>query len=55
MSEHPAQAAVNAIMADENVSPAYKRALAPWVFLVCGCFRDGSFMCEEHRPKEPKS
>ena len=51
MSEHPAQAAVNAIMADENVSPDFRRALVPRAFLLCGCFRDGSFVCEEHKPK----
>ena len=82
MSEHPAQAAVNAIMADENVSPEFRRALAPAqsgagdpidpqllrrgsgpsgligrsvsAFLICGCFRDGSFVCEEHKRREPK-
>ena len=40
MSEHPAQAAVNAIMADENVAPDFRRALVPddpvaRVFAIC--------------------
>ena len=67
LQDHPAQAAVNAIMADENVSPDFRRALALGQVVVadggrltvdryphallCGCVSDGSHACDEHLPR----
>jgi len=71
VKEHPAQAAVNAIMSGEDSPPDLRPALYaghvvvaeggrltvdryPRFELLCGCFRDGSFACEEHRRRDPE-
>jgi hypothetical protein len=43
---------VDAIMTDPHVDPEFRRALA-MPYLLCGCRRDGEFLCHEHAVREP--